>query len=92
MFEINQKLFKKNYIYNVIIARCYIGQVCGDSTWLDISVSLLRSLFGVVVPVSETVSLRSISCFSLRMMSSGLETDVGDDGPPLEQADEEDTL
>ena len=34
----------------------------------------------------------SINCFSLRMTSSGLETEVGEEGPPLEQAEDDDTL
>lgn len=38
---------------------------------------------------SERRSTRSLS---LRMTSSGLETDVGEEGPALEQADEDETL
>ena len=41
---------------------------------------------------TSTLLLRSISCLSFLIISSGLVSCVGDDGPPLEQAEDDDIL
>ena len=48
-------------------------------------------LFWQVLSVS-TLLLRSINCLSFLIISSGVVSCVGDDGPPLEQAEDDDIL